>query len=519
MDRCNWEGSSHERGPVGLARRIRAWKWWIVCVSATMMLGAGLVLTLATPSYRAEAQVLIGTKATGLIGLRSHVLYPERDAAPSPLARSQVQLVASRDLARRAIKDLGIEANPEFDPLARGLGLASRALVLLGLKRDPARMSPQERILQAYEERLSVSAAPEAKLVTIAFRSEDRQLAAEAANRIADLFIEMRGTPGEAPRTGIDARIVSRAKAPRDPVFPPPALLAVVGFSASLVTAFGTFAFGAYRGKQPKPQACLVGAGPHPIGPLPVLAGVPDTQAPSLASTAAPTPLEPKENQQARGVEETAKHILARHDGSAGLCIAMTCPGAVDLLPQKALALGRELGRGGYTIVVGLDPAEMLERGTRAAQESPGFAEVVAGTASFAQAIRRDPASRLHFVPTGRDGTIDFEESESFIETLAGIYDFVLLLVPPLDRGELSRILAAKANFVVLDASMPHNPAALSELRGDLIAEGAREVLTMGDGPRLRRRAEPTPGPARPVPVSRETDTPGPLKRRAFPSI
>jgi capsular polysaccharide biosynthesis protein len=519
MERCDWEGSSHERGPVGLARRIRVWKWWIVGASATVMLGTGLGLMLATPSYRAEAQVLIGTKATGLIGLRSHILYPERDSSPSPVARSQVQLVASRDLARRAIKDLGIEAKPEFDPLARGLGPASRALVLLGLKRDPARLSPQERILQAYEERLSVTAAPEAKLVTIAFRSEDSQLAAAAANRIADLFIEMRGKPGEAPRTGIDARIVSRAKAPSDPMFPPPALLAIVGFSASLMTAFGTFAFGAYHGKQPKVRAGLESAEPHPIGPLPVLAGVPDEQAPILTSTPAPTPLEPKENLPPRGMEEIAKHILARHDGSAGLCIAMTCAGAIDLLPQKALTLGRELGRAGYTIVVGLDPAEMFEHGASTAQDSPGFTEVIAGTASFAQAIRRDPASRLHFVPTGRDGTITFEESESFIETLAGIYDFVLLLVPPLDRGELSRILAAKANFVVLDASMPHNPAALCDLRGDLIAEGVREVLTIGEVPRLRRRAEPNPGPNRPVAVSRETDASSRLRRRAFPSI
>ncbi len=157
-------------------------------------------------------------------------------------ATSQAQLIASRDLARRAIKDLGLDDNPEFDPLTRGLGPGFRALIFLGILRDPARKSPEDRVLEAYQDRLQVRAAGGGNLVTIAFQSEDRELAANAANRIAELYLEMRADAKHAadlPRKS-DARIVSRAVAPQHPLYPRDALLVLSG-AAMLVMAFGAF--------------------------------------------------------------------------------------------------------------------------------------------------------------------------------------------------------------------------------------------------------------------------------------
>src|SRR6202022_2955288 len=173
----------------------------------------------------------------GLIGLRSSAVVLDEGAAAS-----QAQLLASRDLARRAIKDLGLEDNPEFEPVTRGLGPGFRALIFLGIIRDPARKSPEDRVLEAYQDRLRVSGPGRGGLVTIAFQSEDRELAANVANRVAELYLEMRADAKHAADLPhkLDARIVSRAVAPQHPLYPREALLVLSG-AAMIVMAFGAF--------------------------------------------------------------------------------------------------------------------------------------------------------------------------------------------------------------------------------------------------------------------------------------
>src|SRR5580704_16999731 len=213
-------------------------KRWLIGLPLAALVLIGVVLCLQPVRYSAKTQVLISPRQAGLIGLRSSVALLDGAGA----ATSQVQLIASRDLGRRAIKDLGIEDNPEFDPVTRGLGPGFRALIFLGIKRDPTRKSPEDRILEVYQDRLRVSWPGRGGLVTIAFQSEDRELAANAANRIAELYLEMRADAKPAtdsPRK-LGAHIVSRAVAPQYPLYPREALLVLSG-ATLLVMAFGAF--------------------------------------------------------------------------------------------------------------------------------------------------------------------------------------------------------------------------------------------------------------------------------------
>lgn len=54
---------------------------------------------------------------------------------------SQVQVVMSRDIAREAIKSLGLVGNPEFDPMVKGVGGLQQMLVMLGLAQNPSTAS------------------------------------------------------------------------------------------------------------------------------------------------------------------------------------------------------------------------------------------------------------------------------------------------------------------------------------------------------------------------------------------
>ena len=64
-----------------------------------------------------------------------------------------------------------------------------RVLVLLGLQRDPTQMSPEDRVLETYFDKLTVFPVAKTRVLTIEFTSRNPELSAKAANTIAELYI------------------------------------------------------------------------------------------------------------------------------------------------------------------------------------------------------------------------------------------------------------------------------------------------------------------------------------------
>jgi uncharacterized protein involved in exopolysaccharide biosynthesis/Mrp family chromosome partitioning ATPase len=104
---------------------------------------------------------------------------------------SQVQLAMSRDVARQVIKQLKLGELPEFDSTLRGVSLIRYSLGFLGIAKDPLSMAPEERVLEAYYERLSVFPIDKSRVITIEFHSADPDLAARVANAIADNYLSV----------------------------------------------------------------------------------------------------------------------------------------------------------------------------------------------------------------------------------------------------------------------------------------------------------------------------------------
>ena len=152
---------------------------------------AGAYVTIATPRYTAESQILLENQESFFTRPERQSQGTELQTAADPEAvASQVQLVASRDLARRAVRDLGLVGNREFDPLADGMGFVTRLLVLVGLQQDPTRIDPEDRVLELFQERLNVYSPTKTRLIVIDFQSKDADLAARAANKVAELYLD-----------------------------------------------------------------------------------------------------------------------------------------------------------------------------------------------------------------------------------------------------------------------------------------------------------------------------------------
>jgi len=185
--------------------------------------------------------------------------------------------------------------------------------------------------------------------------------------------------------------------------------------------------------------------------------------------------------------------------GARGTRIVATSVAATSLAPAfdpASAASGvmrdfaRDLAREGRSIVIGLDQSRLFDFGKLADDgpdggglaggEEPGLCDLLNGTATFAEVICRDPASRLHFLRAGRDGELNLHEFENVLDALAETYDFLLMIAPPLGQNSIAETLAAKADFAVL--AMPAGPrdGTLIEAEARLIEAGAGEVLLIG---------------------------------------
>ncbi|WP_330082842.1 exopolysaccharide transport family protein [Methylocystis iwaonis] len=184
------EATTGEIDLSGIGRALARKRWWVIGPTLVAFVGAFAFVNLVKPRYTSDAKLLLENQDSFF----TRVDKGERVAATEPDAedvQSQIQLLTSRDLARRVIKQLGLQGNQEFDPLANGVGALTRVMVLLGITRDPTRMSPEDRILEKFGEKLAVLSPTKTRVLSIEFSSRDPDLAARGANAVADAYIEM----------------------------------------------------------------------------------------------------------------------------------------------------------------------------------------------------------------------------------------------------------------------------------------------------------------------------------------
>src|ERR1700742_4995674 len=162
-------------------------RWIIVPTVAALVLSV-LTVNLITARYKSEARILIDGRENVFLRPNSE-RNEERTALDAEAVTSQVQLLLSRDLAREIIKKNKLAERAEFDPVLSGLSPIKSLLALFGIGRDPFSMTPEERVLDAYYDRLTAYAVDKSRVIVIEFQSRDPELAARVANAIADGYL------------------------------------------------------------------------------------------------------------------------------------------------------------------------------------------------------------------------------------------------------------------------------------------------------------------------------------------
>ncbi len=177
---------------------IWARKFWIVLTTLIAAAGSIAFVITATPEYQTSARVLVENLETDFSRTD-----PQR-AIVNPIGqqeiKSQVEVLNSRDLAKKVITDLASEQDAakrvnllnlaEFDPVKRGIGPVSKFLISLGFKSDPEKQTLMQRALGEYYKKMSAYQIPDSKVIVISMTSEDPMVATLVANKLGEVFVD-----------------------------------------------------------------------------------------------------------------------------------------------------------------------------------------------------------------------------------------------------------------------------------------------------------------------------------------
>ncbi|MDE2379434.1 Wzz/FepE/Etk N-terminal domain-containing protein, partial [Bradyrhizobium sp.] len=160
-----------------LGRALARKRGWIIVPTLLALVLSVAAVNMLTPRYKSEARILVDGREN--VFLRPNSERPEeRQALDAEAVTSQVQLVLSRDLAREIIRKNKLAERAEFDPVLQGVTPLKSLLALVGIGRDPFSMTPEERVMEAYYDRLTAYAVDKSRVIVVEFQSWDPELAA-----------------------------------------------------------------------------------------------------------------------------------------------------------------------------------------------------------------------------------------------------------------------------------------------------------------------------------------------------
>lgn len=168
-------------------------KRMIILVVILSWLGTRLALSLATPTYSADALLMIDERQTRVIQI-GDVLSDVRPTRTSLLG--EVEVLRSRELAKRVMAELELDKNPTFNPVvvSRWAWL-SDLLPESGpdgsrtLSAEELRAREEARLLKRFLAKLTVKQITLSPVIRVSFEASDPKLAAAIANAVADQYL------------------------------------------------------------------------------------------------------------------------------------------------------------------------------------------------------------------------------------------------------------------------------------------------------------------------------------------
>lgn len=176
-------------------RIVSRYKWGILGLAVAVTVLATLVVFSMKPVYRSTVTLLIEQKQAKVVTIEE--VYG-LDGANKEYLQTQFEILKSRELAARVVRELKLETHPDFAPVQpakkdddASFKLDWRFLLPKGHERNPVISDDEKfnRIVDRFSASLTVAPVRNTQLVKISFESFDKALAAQVANAMAHAYI------------------------------------------------------------------------------------------------------------------------------------------------------------------------------------------------------------------------------------------------------------------------------------------------------------------------------------------
>jgi len=172
-------------------RVVMRYKWGILGLAFAITVLATLIVFSIQPVYRASTTLLIEQKQAKVVTIQE--VY-DMDGGGQYL-QTQFEILKSRDLAARVVRDLKLDQNPEFAPVKSaksGFAIDWRSWLPKGHEANPLPSDERhfEGVVGAFVAHLSIEPVRNTQLVKINFESFDPRLAALVTNTMAQAYID-----------------------------------------------------------------------------------------------------------------------------------------------------------------------------------------------------------------------------------------------------------------------------------------------------------------------------------------
>jgi exopolysaccharide transport family protein len=175
----------------GAYARILRNRWQAVLIVFFVLFSVVAIITLKQkPVYRAQALLEIQKENPDIPTIQE--LY-ELDSVSDAYLRSQYTILASESLARRVIDELRLDTLREFNSPKWWSWREKRSALapqVFTAGPSPTDREVYQRVLERFEDRLTINPINRSRLVTIQFDSFDANLAARVVNSLAKNYVE-----------------------------------------------------------------------------------------------------------------------------------------------------------------------------------------------------------------------------------------------------------------------------------------------------------------------------------------